>query len=141
MEMDPIVDGIEENYHGKLSVVKVSVDSKSGKQLARELGCIGTPSFVLFNRAGEQTLRLQGAESADKFEKEIETFKIQGALFEGEQISLDRLKEIAALPSREELLAKIVGGLQSPIYGIVFVLKENLRKLTSLLSEISKKKG
>ena len=76
-----------------------------------------------------------------KFEKETETFKIQGALFEGEKISLDRLKEIAALPSREELLAKIVGGLQSPIYGIVFVLKENLRKLTSLLSEISKKKG
>ena len=81
-------------------------------------------------------------ENADFFDGARYALDIaRGTLFEGEKISLDRLKEIAALPSREELLAKIVGGLQSPIYGIVFVLKENLRKLTSLLSEISKKKG
>ncbi len=81
------------------------------------------------------------AKSLVKFEKSFESFKIKGGIFEGQTVTVQRLKEIAALPSKELLLAKLVGNLQSPIYGLVFVLKENMRKLAVLLNEINKKKG
>ena len=70
--MNPIVDGIGDKYRGKFKIVRVDVAKSKGKALAREYACIGQPSFVLFDRSGEQVRRLIGAQSADTFEQEID---------------------------------------------------------------------
>jgi hypothetical protein len=70
--MNPIVDGLEKKYGREFRIVRVDVATSQGKQLAREQGCIGQPTFVLFNKAGEPARKLIGAQTVETFEREIE---------------------------------------------------------------------
>ena len=61
---------------------------------------------------------------------------IEGQLFEGKQLNL-----VASLPSRADLMAGILGSLQSPISGIVGSINAVMRDLASLIEEVAKKKA
>ena len=50
------------------------------------------------------------------------------------------VKRLATLPSKEELLSKVVGSLQAPISGMVNVLHGNLRNIVGVLSAIKDNK-
>lgn len=58
---------------------------------------------------------------------------IKGGYFEGKVISAQDVKDLALLPGREELYAKIVGSLASPLSGMVNVLSGNMRGLVTVL--------
>jgi large subunit ribosomal protein L10 len=47
---------------------------------------------------------------------------IKGGLLEGRQIGVDQVKALATLPSREQMLAELAGGLQAPLAGFVGAL-------------------
>ncbi|QGP91849.1 50S ribosomal protein L10 [Neomoorella glycerini] len=68
------------------------------------------------------------------------TFQIKAGVLQGRVIGLDEIKALADLPSREQLLAKVVGGFQAPLAGLVNVLAGNIRNLTYVLEAIRKKK-
>lgn len=53
----------------------------------------------------------------------------------------DQVNKLAQLPGKDELRAKIVGALGSPLYGIVGVLQANLRNLVYALDAVRKQKG
>lgn len=67
------------------------------------------------------------------FAKEHEALKVKGGFFEGTFLAEEKLKEIAALPGREVLLAKVAGMLQSPISRLVGVGKGNQIALVRVL--------
>lgn len=69
------------------------------------------------------------------FQKEHESLKIVGGLFEGQFVGEDVIKNLAMLPSREELYAKLVGSLATPISGFVSVLRGNLWGIVSVLKQ------
>jgi large subunit ribosomal protein L10 len=48
-------------------------------------------------------------------------------------LTAQEVNSIATLPSREVLLAKVVGGMQAPIWGLVNCLASPLRGLTGVL--------
>lgn len=73
-----------------------------------------------------------------RFSKENEKFKILGGYFEKKFIALEDVINLASIPSREELLAKVVGSIAGPISGLVNVLQGNLRNLIYVLSAIKK---
>lgn len=76
------------------------------------------------------------------FSKTHEKFKIKAAYIDGQLIGADRIKEIAALPSKEVLLAQVVGGIKAPITGFVFVLSGIIRKFVYVVDAVkNKKKG
>ena len=52
-------------------------------------------------------------------------------------LSEKELEELAKLPSREELLQKLIWALRAPISNLEFVLKGNFQKLVYILSEIN----
>ena len=70
--MEPIVDGLEERYRSDFPIVHINIDTARGKQLAREYGFIGQPTFILFDSSGEEVRRLMGAQSHEVLEREIE---------------------------------------------------------------------
>ena len=63
-----------------------------------------------------------------------------GVLF-GDVITSDTIKALAEIPSREELLAKLVGSINAPLSGFARILKGNARAFVYTLSEIQKTKG
>ena len=77
--------------------------------------------------------------SAAKFGKENKTFKILKGILDGKFIEGKEVLMLAKLPSREQLLAKLVWVLNSPIQGFHNVLKVNLKNLVVVLNKISAK--
>lgn len=73
------------------------------------------------------------------FNKETETVKIVGAIFEGAFMNAKDATVIASLPSREVLLGRLVGVMKSPISGFHGVLHGLLRNFVYTLSEVAKK--
>ncbi|NLY17471.1 MAG: 50S ribosomal protein L10 [Clostridiaceae bacterium] len=75
-----------------------------------------------------------------KFAKEFGKLDIKAGVVEGKILDIESIKSIANLPSKEELVAKVVGGLSGPLYGIVNVLNANIRGLVIALNAIAEKK-
>ena len=67
--------------------------------------------------------------------------KLIAALLEGKIFFGEQLVRIASLPDREELLAKMLGNLQSPINSTVYTLKSLLLALVNTLNQIHKNKS
>lgn len=77
------------------------------------------------------------AEYAKKFEK----FELKAGVVEGKVIDLEGIMALAELPSREVLIARVLGGLNAPISGLVNVLNGNIRGLVVALNAIAEKQG
>lgn len=78
---------------------------------------------------------VEPAKAIYEYTKKNEKFEMLGGALSGNTISMDELKTLAMMPSREEMYAKIVGSLASPLRGMVNVLSGNLRGLVSVLSQ------
>lgn len=52
-----------------------------------------------------------------------------------------RLDELAKLPTRKDLIAGILGCIQSPLAGVPTVLNAVMRELVSVIDEVGKKKA
>lgn len=73
-----------------------------------------------------------------QFSKENENLKILGGIFENKFIDKAEIVALSSIPSREELLAKLIGSVASPVSGFVNVLQGNIRSLLSIFSQIKK---
>jgi len=63
---------------------------------------------------------------------------IRGGWVEGQRLDSQGLAELANLPSRPQLMAQLVGVIESPIAGLVMVLEGALAELAWVLEEASK---
>ncbi len=75
-----------------------------------------------------------------EFEKSNENFKVQSAVLEGKVLSIADLKALSDLPSKEVLLARIVGTLVAPHRGLVTVLSGVTRNLVQVINAIKETK-
>ena len=62
--------------------------------------------------------------------------KILGGFFENNFLESEKIIELAKLPTKEELLAKLVESMVVPILNLVNVFKGNFRSLIYILSQI-----
>ena len=74
------------------------------------------------------------------FAKEAKILEIRGGVLGSKPLGPNDIQALANLPPREVLLAQVVGGLQAPISGFVFVLQGTLRKLVYALDAVRQKK-
>ena len=58
---------------------------------------------------------------------------IHGGYLDGDVLSADQVDQLASVPSRLELMAKIAGGLNSPITGIAGGINALLRELAAII--------
>jgi large subunit ribosomal protein L10 len=75
------------------------------------------------------------------FAKAREGLKLHGGYIGGEVFSVQQIKELASLPSREVLIGQAVGNIKSPLVRLVMALGGTLRKLNLVLDAIGKTKG
>ena len=60
--------------------------------------------------------------------------KISGGLVENRVLSVAEVSTLATMPPKEVLVAKLLGNLKGPLYGLVNVLNANIAGLTYVLS-------
>ena len=77
-----------------------------------------------------------------EFADQVESFVLKGGLLEGGRV-LDEpgVVALSRLPSREQLLAQVVGGISSPLTGLVNVLNNTVQGLVVALNQIAEQKG
>ena len=76
-----------------------------------------------------------------EFIEDNEKGEIKAGIVEKTVIDKKGIESMSKLPGREVLIAKVVGGFQAPIAGLVNVLQGNLRNLVYALNAIKDKKG
>lgn len=76
-----------------------------------------------------------------KFFDKIERPKLKVAIVENELYDSKKLNNLASLPTKQEVLASIVGSLNSPASGIVGSINAVMRDLFSVIEESAKKRA
>ena len=69
-----------------------------------------------------------------------EVLAIKVGIVEGKVITADEVKALAALPSREELIAKLLGSLNAPVANTVGVLSGVLRSFVCVVDAVRQQK-
>jgi large subunit ribosomal protein L10 len=82
-----------------------------------------------------------GAKLMAEFADRVESFALKAGLLEGGRV-LDEAGVVALsrLPGREQLLAQVVGGISSPLTGLVTVLNNTVQGLVVALGQIAEQK-
>jgi large subunit ribosomal protein L10 len=83
---------------------------------------------------------VSAAKIIDKFAKTNQNIKMLGGVLGSQVMNENEVKALAKIPSKEELLSKLVGTLNAPVSGFVNVLAGNLRGLVQVLNAISESK-
>lgn len=74
-----------------------------------------------------------------QYAKTHEALEIVGAITpEGQLLSAAEVKALATLPSREQLLAQVVGTIAAPLSGFVGVMGAQVRSIVNVINAISK---
>jgi large subunit ribosomal protein L10 len=95
------------------------------------------PTAIAFNRSDAVGL----AKALTKFAKDVPSVQFKGAMLNGQILAAGQIQAIATLPSRDELISKLLYLMQHPIRGLATVLQANIRKFAVVLDQIAKQKA
>lgn len=84
---------------------------------------------------------VQLAKVLHQFGKTNPKVKVKAALVEGRPVPATALESLASLPTRPELVARLLGLMQSPVRRLVTVLSSPQRKLAMTISAVAEKKS
>jgi large subunit ribosomal protein L10 len=121
---------------GKYQVVKNTIAERAGT---------GTPAEgVLKNLKGTHSIAYTAtdpvalAKALTKIAKDVPAFQFKSGVVEGRVISINEIKQLADMPSKEELISKIMFLLSAPAQRIATALNALPRNLAVTVSEAAK---
>lgn len=123
---------------GKYEVVKNTLMIRAAEAAgADELkGLLEGPTAITF--CGEDAVG--PAKILVKYAKEFKPLEIKGGILDGRVIDADKIKFLASLPSKEVIMAQMLGIFQSPARGLVTVLAGNMQGLVNVLNKVKEQK-
>ena len=95
------------------------------------------PTAIAFGFGDE----VAAAKILAKFIKENKKGEIVGAVLEGKVLSADEAKQLASMPSKEELYAKILGSINSPASSLVYGINGVMSALVRAVDAVAKQKA
>jgi large subunit ribosomal protein L10 len=117
----------------KNTIALRAIDSQALAQLKEHF--VG-PTAVVFSLTDPVGI----AKALTDYAKDVPAIQLKAGLVEGRAIGGDQIKDIASLPSREELIAKLLYLLQSPITRFARVLAAVPQSFVMVLDQVRKKK-
>lgn len=81
------------------------------------------------------------AKETHLFSKDCKALEIQEGYLEGKTLSKEEIKNLAMLPSKEELIAKTVGTIKAPVSSFVNVLGGTVRGIVTAIKAIADQKS
>ncbi|MBI5808712.1 MAG: 50S ribosomal protein L10 [Ignavibacteriales bacterium] len=76
-----------------------------------------------------------------KYNDESQKLTFKGCYLNGVFYGAEQLETLASMPTKEEIIAGIIGSVAAPASGIVGAINAVMRDLVTLVDEISKKKA
>ena len=84
---------------------------------------------------------LAPAKIINKYFGDKEKLSLKACYVEGEYFDGSQLKTLATLPTKNELIASIMGSLNSPVSGIVGAINAVMRDLVNVVDQISQREA
>lgn len=126
----------------------VGVDYRVVKNTLLRLAAKGTDAECLGSQlAGPTAVAFATGDPAasakvlSEFAKSSKVFELKGGVLGGKILSVDEIQALADLPSREVLLAKLLGSINAPTSNFVGVLAAIPRSLVQVLAAIQDQKA
>ena len=119
------------------------VKNTLAKRAALEAGVEGMdelfagPSAIAFCHADP----VGPAKVLQSFMREKKRTGVKGGYLQRRILQAAQVDTLATLPSRDELVARVVGGIAAPLYGFAYVLSAPMRGLVAALDQIREKKA
>jgi len=76
-----------------------------------------------------------------KYYDAAKKFNFKGSYIDAQFYDTDKLDVLASMPTKDEVMASIVGSIAAPASGIVGAINAVMRDIVTLVDEISKKKA
>lgn len=139
---------VQQDTELRSALRKAGVDYKVVKNTltrfaANENGLEGLDTF--FNgptaMASSDSDPVAPAKVLSEYAKKYDKLELKVGVLEGKIIDVNGIKALAELPSRDVLIARVLGGFNAPISGFVNVLNGNIRGLAVALNAIAEQKA
>jgi large subunit ribosomal protein L10 len=118
----------------KNTLISIAAEKGQFKPLAEIVN--GPTALIL----GEEDPAAAAKTTVNYF-KAVKKGTLRGGVFEGKLMSVDQVKALADLPSREVLLSQIMAGLDSGAREIAGCLAATIRDIAILAEEVAKKQN
>lgn len=115
----------------------VTQEGKLGDQAKALMDAVTGPTIVAFGYGDPAAT----AKIFHKFSTDHEALKLKESLFGQKRLAVSGVEELAKLPAKEVLLAKLLGTMNAPITNFVGVLAAVPRSLVNVLSAIERQKA
>jgi len=118
----------------KKTILKIALKNKNIELDGMEFtGAVN----AVFNLTDE----LEGIKTVYDLAKSSDAMDVIGGIFENKLVDQVVVSKLANMPSRDELRAKFVGSINSPVSGFVNVLAGNLRNFVGVINAIKESKA
>jgi len=121
----------------KNTLLKKAIE-KSDKDLSELFEALTGPTSIMFSEVGNKPAKLiKDFRKKNKLEKPL----LKGAYVEdGFYFGDDQIDALASIKSKEELIADVIGLLQSPVVNVLSALQSGGNTLTGILKTLEEKK-
>jgi len=118
----------------KTSVARIALKEAKQEDLAKSLE--GQIAMILSSSDASEVSKI-----LVKFAKDYQGFVVRGGILDGAFLNEAQIKTLSDLPSREVLLARLVGLMAAPVSRFAGALNGKTRDLMSILKQKSEKGG
>ncbi len=142
--------GVLVNYQGitvaddtalRVTLRKAGVDYKVYKNTMTERACDEAgftelkPYLIGMVALAVSSDPVAPAKILRQYAEKIQSFEIKAGYVEGQVIDQKGVLALAEIPSKEGLIAKMLGSLQAPLYGLAYVLQAKIDKETGVSTD------
>ena len=75
------------------------------------------------------------------FAKDNEAMEIKGGFLDGEYLDMNQVVALSKVPSKDELIAKMMGSINSPLTGLAMVMNGVMSGLARAIDAVAKQKA
>lgn len=123
-----------EVFVSKNTLLKIALKDMEGNEKASESLTGQTIAVVAYEDP------ISTIKSFFDLSKKIENLKAKCGFFDNKFVDEKSLAEISKLPSKEELIGRLIGSMNSPVYKFVNTLNQSKSKIVYVLNSIANQK-